>query len=173
MIKNITYNGYTANPSDYDCPDGQLALAYNLINENGALRPILPPSELVTLPDGYTVVHIHQNSNFKHYIVKKGANMLYWFDSSVIDDATQLPISISVNAGNLTPLVSLVNIYMIKSIGNMLIAFTGNGTGEFAKETGFGLFQPCIEDFFFLFLGENAEYSHLVQKYVLSTGSTA
>lgn len=127
MIKNITYNGYTANPSDYDCPDGQLALAYNLINENGALRPILPPSELVTLPDGYTVVHIHQNSNFKHYIVKKGANMLYWFDSSVIDDATQLPISISVNAGNLTPLVSLVNIYMIKSIGNMLIAFTGNG----------------------------------------------
>ena len=31
MIKEIKYNGYSANPSDYECADGDLSVAMNLI----------------------------------------------------------------------------------------------------------------------------------------------
>ena len=39
MIKEIKYNGYTANPSDYDCPDGDLATSIGTVLEDGALHP--------------------------------------------------------------------------------------------------------------------------------------
>lgn len=32
MIKDIKYNGYTAQPSDYECSDGQLTTSLNLIS---------------------------------------------------------------------------------------------------------------------------------------------
>ena len=34
MIKEIQYKGYATEPSDYECPDGQLATSLNLINED-------------------------------------------------------------------------------------------------------------------------------------------
>ena len=46
MIKEIKYNGYTANPSDYECADGDLALTMGLVQENGAMKPILPPTNV-------------------------------------------------------------------------------------------------------------------------------
>lgn len=38
MIKEIKYNGYSANPSDYECADGDLSVAMNLIPEDGVLK---------------------------------------------------------------------------------------------------------------------------------------
>ena len=43
MIKDIKYNGYTAQPSDYECSDGQLATSLNLISEDSQLKPLLQP----------------------------------------------------------------------------------------------------------------------------------
>ena len=42
MIKDIKYNGYTSQPSDYECSDGQLATSLNLISEDRD-RSNLPP----------------------------------------------------------------------------------------------------------------------------------
>ena len=50
MIKNIRYNGYTTQPSDYDAPDGDLAVALNLINENNSLHPACSPHKVLRLP---------------------------------------------------------------------------------------------------------------------------
>ncbi len=45
MIKEIKYSGYAAVPSDYDCPDGQLAYSLNLLQEGeGALHSIPDPA---------------------------------------------------------------------------------------------------------------------------------
>lgn len=53
MIKEIKYNGYTANPSDYACPDGDLATSIGVIPEDGSLKSILPPSECSGLKVGH------------------------------------------------------------------------------------------------------------------------
>ena len=36
MNKEIKYSGFSAVPSDYECPDGDLSVAMNLIPEDGA-----------------------------------------------------------------------------------------------------------------------------------------
>ena len=35
MNKEIKYNGYSTQPSDYECQDGDLAISLNLILEHG------------------------------------------------------------------------------------------------------------------------------------------
>lgn len=90
MIKDIKYGGYTAQPSDYECPDGQLSVALNCIPENGALSPIFPPKPIFSSQDiPYPVFFIHRSSTFIHYIVLKQSDdapasaqisRLYWTD---------------------------------------------------------------------------------------------
>ena len=58
MIKDIRYSGYTAQPSDYESPDGDLAEALNLVHENGSLHPVGTPSCLGSFP-GKTLRLIH------------------------------------------------------------------------------------------------------------------
>lgn len=69
MVTEIKYNGYNTKPSDYECADGDLAAAINLIPEDGALHPILPPKVLTNFGD-IEKAFIHKN-NFTHYIVAK------------------------------------------------------------------------------------------------------
>ena len=69
MIQDIKYNGYSASPSDYECQDGDLAGAIGLVPDNGAMKPVLPPSTILTLAEGKKVVFIHETSAFKHYII--------------------------------------------------------------------------------------------------------
>lgn len=83
MIKEIKYKGFTATPSDYECPDGDLSAAINLVPEDGMLTPIQEGSVVFSL-DGYDVigVYIHQN-NYKHFIVvhnDSGTIKLAWKD---------------------------------------------------------------------------------------------
>ncbi|MBQ9076265.1 MAG: hypothetical protein IJY31_00255 [Muribaculaceae bacterium] len=88
MVKEIKYNGYSATPSDYECPDGDLSTAINLLPEDGMLKPVLPPETLFTLETGYSVIYIHETSVFRHYIIKNGSNLLYWSDSKNTDKKT-------------------------------------------------------------------------------------
>lgn len=69
MIKEIKYNGYSANPSDYECADGDLAIAMGLIPENGALHPISPPQTIATLPLGCRVLCLHETAAYKHVVL--------------------------------------------------------------------------------------------------------
>lgn len=43
MIQEVKFRGLSVSPSDYDCQDGELATCLNLINEDGALKPIPKP----------------------------------------------------------------------------------------------------------------------------------
>lgn len=81
MIKEIKYNGYTANPSDYACPDGDLATSIGVIPEDGSLKSILPPSEVFRLESGASVMYIHETANIKHYIIFKN-NAISWWDGT-------------------------------------------------------------------------------------------
>ena len=80
MIKEIKYNGYSATPSDYECPDGDLAMAMGLLQENGAMKPVLPPKVLGTLPENSKILYIHNTVEFTHYILDD-ASYLYWGNS--------------------------------------------------------------------------------------------
>lgn len=69
MIKEIKYNGYSANPSDYECADGDLATTMGLIQEDGTMKPVLPPSLVLQLGEGESVKFIHKTTSYTHYIV--------------------------------------------------------------------------------------------------------
>lgn len=69
MIKEIKYNGYTANISDYECADGDLATSMGLVQDDGTMKPVLPPSLAMQLDEGSRVIGIHETSLFKNYII--------------------------------------------------------------------------------------------------------
>ena len=59
MIKEIKYGGYTVSPSDYDSPDGDLALSFNLVPKNGELHGMHTPSTIGSLQEGEELIFIH------------------------------------------------------------------------------------------------------------------
>jgi hypothetical protein len=70
MNKDINYTGYTAVPSDYEAPDGQLSSALNVINEDGGLHVILPPAlYLPTAPLQPRMAYVHHTASYTHYII--------------------------------------------------------------------------------------------------------
>lgn len=82
MIQEIKYNGFTANPSDYESADGELATAIGLVPEDGALKPVLPPKTLQALNEGEKVLCIHSTALFTHYIIyNEATGALSWTDA--------------------------------------------------------------------------------------------
>ena len=113
MNKELKYNGYSAQPSDYECQDGELAVAINLVPDDGALKPVLPPK--IGKQASETIgncVYIHKNSGYTHYIVRNG-NSFSWYDKSAPDILTTIgPISKYIK---------------VTSVGNTLIFLTNDG----------------------------------------------
>ena len=122
MIKEIKYNGYTANPSDYECPDGDLATSIGVIPEDGSLKSILPPSEVFRLESGASVIYIHETTSYRHYIVQNGGE-IHWIkrneDTLTSNNRIGYCYDIkSVNAVGNTLLISsadAINYYLWKS----------------------------------------------------------
>lgn len=111
MNQEIKYSGFSAVPSDYECSDGSLAVSINLLPEDGALQPVLPPSVEVQLSkETGSCVYIHETSSFTHYIVANG-NAYSWFDKENTDTITSI--------GNVS------NCIKVTSIGNTLIFQAG------------------------------------------------
>ena len=111
MNKELKYNGYSAQPSDYESTDGDLSMSLGVVPENGSLHPVMPPKVLATWPN-VNRVFIHKN-NFTHYIVAQNGT-----ESSVAfswcDD----------NFGSLSdPFLTIFDetIVDITAIGNMLV----------------------------------------------------
>lgn len=78
MIKDIKYNGYTAQPADYQAPDGDLDIALNLINEDTALKPMPVGGDIIADVSGYTVLAIHElSTGIKNLILSNGASLYY------------------------------------------------------------------------------------------------
>ena len=113
MIKEIKYNGFTETPSDYECPDGDLACVVNLVPEDGGVRPVAPPATLFTLPEGFYVAYIHQGTGYKHYIIRNEDDF-YWFDDEFLDNKEK---PVALNIGDLS------NIGIIPGLGLKLCIF--------------------------------------------------
>ncbi|WP_321331871.1 hypothetical protein [uncultured Bacteroides sp.] len=113
MQKEIKYTGITTRPGDHDCPDGDLRILMNLVNEDGNIKPIEKPAVLFSIPDGYDIIHIHDNKTYRNYILYR------------INEAGHPEISYSQLSSGLlsTPIVisELDSFIEAKSIGNILI----------------------------------------------------
>lgn len=115
MIKELQYKGYATEPSDYECPDGQLATSLNLINEDNQLKPVFQPKTKLVLEANCKIIFIHKTNLFEHYIIHNTSkNILYWVDCN----ATTVTLSSSNQIGN------YYDISHLNAVGNVLIVFT-------------------------------------------------
>lgn len=128
MIKEIKYNGYTATPSDYECPDGDLAGMMNVVPDNGDLKPVLPPTTLFTFDNKKKVAFIHETAKFKHYIIIDTTNnKMSWFD----DGAKQSADTGVIPTTELKTFGSNTEVFQVNAIGNTLVAQCDNGMHYF------------------------------------------
>lgn len=120
MNAELKFNGYTAQPSDYECQDGDLAAVLNLMPEKGAMHPVTKPKNILTLNSANRkVVAIHEGAFGKHYIV---------WDSSLtrfysLDSAANPSLSASYSPIGSSSIGSYVN---VATIGNVLVIMTGS-----------------------------------------------
>ena len=91
MIQEIKYKGFTATPSDYECQDGELDTAMNLVPDDGELEAVRGGEVVISdLEEGDQVMMIHVvNDGKKHLIVKNGTSLYY----RTYEDATKHLIS--------------------------------------------------------------------------------
>ena len=133
MIKEIKYNGYTEVPSDYECPDGDLATALDVNPEDGSLTAMLPPTLLAEMPEGYRIVFIHKTNQYTHYIIYRDSHReFYWLDGDVIDSAHTKPVPAATILSNLNLLVSFeseqfYDWHDINAVGNTLMIIDASG----------------------------------------------
>ena len=119
MIKEIKYGGFTASPSDYESPDGELAALIGLVPDEGNLKPTMPPNELFKLEGGKVIRFVHETSAFRHYIILDPAtNIVSWTDDGTA--STQLY--------NFTKSRTIHN---INAIGNTIVILADNGMHYF------------------------------------------
>lgn len=118
MLKEVRYNGYTANTSDYECADGDLDCSFGLVNENSHQEPIFAPKQIIKLREREEIISVHKTSTYAHYIsIKNNGAFVYWFN----DDITE------VTADNATLLISFrggEQFVRATAIGNTLIVIS-------------------------------------------------
>ena len=112
--KEIKYNGYSAQPSDYECQDGELAVAINLIPEDGALKPVLPPKLVKAMGENGKVAFVHETSAFTNYILYGSTSHITYQKKG----GTGVPQPIDTNHNY------LYGVTHFNSVGNTLLAFT-------------------------------------------------
>jgi len=117
MNKEVKYNGLTTVPSDYECGDGDLAAVLNLVPEDGSLKPVQPPTTLMTLAANQRIVYIHKTSAFTHYIIYDSSTYKFsWVDVS--DDGT--PTSSTTTSLSSS---TFTNLSHVNAVGNTLLVF--------------------------------------------------
>lgn len=118
MTNELKYNGYSAEPSDYECADGDLATSIGLIQEEGAVKPLFPPSVVLSFERGSTVKYIHETTNFRHYILYNENGVMSWWDESN-------------NKYKQLYDFSSTTIHEVNSMGNTLIVLAADGMHYF------------------------------------------
>lgn len=132
MIQEIKYNGFTANPSDYESADGELATAIGLVPEDGALKPVLPPKPVMQLGQGRRVAFIHKTADFKNYIIHKDRGNVHFTN----DDRQQqgLPMVEVWMVPNQT------EIHSFSAVGNTLVILASDGIHYFLWKADTGTY---------------------------------
>ena len=99
----------STSPSDYTCPDGDMQICMNLVNNGNELIPVGTPQKVFNL--NKKVVAVHLVGSDRHFILQDGT-MFYWCNSdAVVHEIGEI-------AGQ---------IYKIEKIGNTLIFLTDSG----------------------------------------------
>lgn len=114
MIKEIKYNGLTTVPPDNLCPDGDAAFLLNLVPEDGALKPVLPPKTVMELQANMRIVYIHKSSTYKHYIIHDTHSEKLVWTSNGKEFADMCALDTK-------------ELHKVIGVGNTLIVLTGNG----------------------------------------------
>lgn len=127
MIKDIKYNGYTAQPSDYECADGDLSAVVNLVPEDGAVKPISKPKVIRNIGMGNSVLCIHHTVGPVNYIIYNTSSHQLSYVAENSTDEPQ-PIDELYN--------SYYNISHINAVGNTLIVFTPHGMYYYLWKNG-------------------------------------
>lgn len=113
--ENIQLKGVTRKPDDSLSSNGELAVALDLVHDGDGLRTGEQPTQLFTT-EGKSVIFIHQNAGYKHYISYAIANnvttLYYRVGTSGTDTA------IHTLTGGITA---------ISSVGNTIIVNDGTG----------------------------------------------
>lgn len=113
--ENIQLKGVTRKPDDSLSSNGELAIALDLVHDGDGLRTGEQPTQLFTT-EGKSVIFIHQNAGYKHYISYAIANnvttLYYRVGASGTDTA------IHTLTGGITA---------ISSVGNTIIVNDGTG----------------------------------------------
>lgn len=126
MTKDVLYTGLTRQPDDNLSADGTLALCHNLINEDGALRPIPQPRKILSLGD-YKILTIHTTPAGDNYIlttrqVEDGSFSLYYTVKTAETHPDILP-----QVTQIAPGIPLSGYRDISVIGNTLILACDDG----------------------------------------------
>lgn len=127
MNKDVKYNGYSAQPSDYECLDGDLAMSLNLVPDNGALNPVCPPKKILNLSTPQErIILIHSVPGQKNFIIlRKGSDnneyYIWWLlkDESVTESVTDTSSAKQIG--------TYVGYRDIAIVGNTLVIATDEG----------------------------------------------
>lgn len=127
MIQEVKFQGLSSSPSDYDAQDGELGTCLNLINEDGALKPIskAQATESFTLPDTCSIKYVHKVTHddeiHTHYIVNCTNGSPYsWYWTEKGGDGTTHEIALGDFQVN-----------SVTAIGN-IICFVGDSNTKYA-----------------------------------------
>lgn len=119
MIKELKFNGYSASPSDYDCLDGDLAVAMGVVPNNGALRGIEGGTP-VRMLFKMSVVYVHETSAYKHYItINEDQTEIGWIDGEGENTGTWITSA--------TKIADITDFVKVEGIGNTLMIVTKEG----------------------------------------------
>lgn len=99
----------STSPSDYSCPDGDMQICMNLVNNGNELIPVGTPQKVLNL--NKKVVAVHLVGSERHFILQDGT-MFYWCSSDfVLHEIGEI-------SGQ---------IFKVEKIGNTLIFLTDSG----------------------------------------------
>ena len=143
MRYELKYKGYSASPSDYESPEGEMAVMQNIIYQEGALRRIAPPTKFIDNGGSRTYygVWIHQTSAFEHVLMAHNINDLYW--RKEVDGRHDYILINSFGANN--------TINDITFMGNVVVVLCDDGMHYILWETNED--DPSIRRY--VYLGNN------------------
>lgn len=131
MIKEIKFGSITAVPTDYECPDGDLSVALNVVNEGGSLRPSRQPEVIFSLPEGMTAIATHDVPGQRNYIIKgfgTPCGLYYATGSSETDEDGVVVLSL--------PFGMISGFISVSVIGNTIAVATESGMNYFLWNNG-------------------------------------
>lgn len=125
MQKEVKYRSMVRATTGRAAADGDLEISYNLINEDGALRPVAKAGVVVALPAGKRLLYVHQppSGDSDMYIMTDGTKLYFYKHGEALSEVGSYEL-----AG--------AEVYQVVGIGNMMIAATSGGLLHFLYREG-------------------------------------